>query len=326
MIRTAGPSGRGPASAPAHDAAAAPSTVIPSSAVSSAWAVRRASSSTSRMLVDPAGHQPRRLPGSRPGRRSRRRRSRRRACRSRRPARQQRVIAGAPSAWIPTTRHSGWACRSHAPTPLIRAPLPTGTNATAGEGRSPASTPSVSSRAMVAGTGRDPRVLAVDEQVRPRLGCVGVGRGPRGIEVVADLDHVGAEGLHPGDLARVRHARGEHDGRDAQRCGRRRRPPGRSCRPRRRRSARSGPIRRSAASAWTTRDVPRPLNERIGLTVSTLTMTGTPSRADRPSWTNCGPPRNTGSIASRAARMAAGSSSGMAIIGGPSAWTRSCHA
>ena len=40
--------------------------------------------------------------------------------------------------------------------------------------------------------------------------------------------------------------------------------------------------------------VPRPLNERIGLAVSTLTTTGTPRRADRPSWTYCGVCREGG--------------------------------
>ena len=54
---------------------------------------------------------------------------------------------------------------------------------------------------------------------------------------------------------------------------------------------RSGPILPSPARAVTAVHVPRPLNERIGLAVSTLTMTGTPSRADRPSWTYWGEPR-----------------------------------
>jgi hypothetical protein len=77
-------------------------------------------------------------------------------------------------------------------------------------------------------------------------------------------------------------------------------------------TARSGPILPSPVRPWTATQVPRPLNERIGLTVSTLTTTGTPSRALSPSWTNCGEPVNAGSIAAAAARMAAGVSSGAA--------------
>ena len=42
---------------------------------------------------------------------------------------------------------------------------------------------------------------------------------------------------------------------------------------------RSGPALPSPARPLTATHVPRPLNERIGLTVSTLTMTGTPRRA-----------------------------------------------
>ena len=89
-------------------------------------------------------------------------------------------------------------------------------------------------------------------------------------------------------LRAVRPARREDDGRDAEGpggvrdalaevAGRRaddRAGPARSCPP--------------PARAATATHVPRPLNERIGLTVSTLTITGTPSRADRPSWTYCG--------------------------------------
>ena len=78
-------------------------------------------------------------------------------------------------------------------------------------------------------------------------------------------------------------------------------------------TARSGPTLPSPASAAIATHVPRPLNERIGLTVSTLTTTGTPRRADRPSWTYWGVPVKTGSIRPWAARMAAGSRSGCAI-------------
>ena len=59
--------------------------------------------------------------------------------------------------------------------------------------------------------------------------------------------------------------------------------------------ARSGPILPSPARAATATHVPRPLNERIGFDVSTLTMTGTPRRRDSPSWTYCGESRKTGS-------------------------------
>src|ERR1043166_5773900 len=48
---------------------------------------------------------------------------------------------------------------------------------------------------------------------------------------------------------------------------------------------------------------PRPLNDRIGLAVSTLTRILVPSNRDRESAWNCGVRRKTGSIASAAARM-----------------------
>ena len=89
-------------------------------------------------------------PGSRPGWRSRRRRSPRTRCRSARPARKLMAIAAAASAWIPRTRQPGSSDRSHEPTPLISAPLPTGTDTIAGAGRSPAATASVTSSASVA--------------------------------------------------------------------------------------------------------------------------------------------------------------------------------
>ena len=101
---------------------------------------------------------------------------------------------------------------------------------------------------------------------------------------------VAPERAHPGDLGAVRARRAEHDGRHAQGARRvrdalaevaRRHAHDRPVRP-------DGPLPRQPAIAT---HVPRPLNERIGLTVSTLTMTGTPRRADRPSWTYCGESR-----------------------------------
>ena len=77
-------------------------------------------------------------------------------------------------------------------------------------------------------------------------------------------------------------------------------------------------MRPASASAWTASHVPRPLNARIGLTVSTLMMTGTPRRADRPSWTYCGESMKTASMRPWAARIAAGSSSGIVSMGVPS--------
>ena len=81
-------------------------------------------------------------------------------------------------------------------------------------------------------------------------------------------------GPHPRDLAAVgRATRTRSPGCRAP--GPHRRRPARSCRPSQT-IGRSGPILPSPASARTAIHVPRPLNERIGLTVSTLTMTGTP--------------------------------------------------
>ena len=72
----------------------------------------------------------------------------------------------------------------------------------AGAGRTPAATASVTSSASVAAPGRDPRVVAVDEQldrvvVGIRLGC----RASR-VEVLPHLDDLRAERAHPLDLAR----------------------------------------------------------------------------------------------------------------------------
>ena len=74
MTMRTGPSGRGPANSPAHDAAAAPSTVIPSSSVRTACASWSAASVTvaSRRRGRPSA---RRRAGWRPAWRSRRRRS-----------------------------------------------------------------------------------------------------------------------------------------------------------------------------------------------------------------------------------------------------------
>ena len=108
------------------------------------------------------------------------------------------------------------------------------------------------------------------------LGRVGLRGAASLVEVLPHLDDGRPERAHPLDLAAVGVARGEDDRRHAQRAGgvgdALAEVPGR----RPRRSARSGPILPSPARAWTTTQVPRPLNERIGLTVSTLTMTGHP--------------------------------------------------
>ena len=48
---------------------------------------------------------------------------------------------------------------------------------------------------------------------------------------------------------------------------------------------------------------PRPLNERIGLRVSTLSVTAQPSASSRAKWRIKGESRNTGSITSRVARI-----------------------
>ena len=85
-------------------------------------------------------------------------------------------------------------------------------------------------------------------------------------------------------------------------------------------TARPGPILPSPASAWTTTHVPRPLNERIGLRVSTLTMTGTRRRRDRPSWTYCGEWVKAGSIRSWASRIASAVSSGIVDQRGRRSW------
>ena len=79
-------------------------------------------------------------------------------------------------------------------------------------------------------------------------------------------------------------------------------------------TGRSGPRTPSRTRASIATHVPRPLNERIGLTVSTLTMTGTPSRADSPSWTNCGEFVNAGWIARCAARIASAERASSSII------------
>jgi hypothetical protein len=106
---------------------------------------------------------------------------------------------------MPTTRHSGRACRSP--------------RADAGDERAVADRDEHDggSRQVTgvdaggqldrhrARAGGDPRVVAVDEKVRPGLDRMGVRRGPGGVEIVADLEDRRAEGLHPGDLAGVRH-------------------------------------------------------------------------------------------------------------------------
>ncbi len=148
-ITSAGPSGLGrPAVLPTRRRRR-PSTVTPSASVSSAWASWSAASLTVR------------ISSTRPGIRSTARGiATRDAMPSAyvaalgvsigRPAAKLSVIAGAASAWMPTIRVSGDAWRNHDPTPLISAPLPTGTAATASAGSRPASVASVSSRASVA--------------------------------------------------------------------------------------------------------------------------------------------------------------------------------
>ena len=186
----------------------------------------------------------------------------------------------------------------------MSAPLPTGTDATTGAGRWPASTASVTSRAMVAAPvemrGSSPSTSELDRVLRG----VRLRRVAGHVEVLPRLDDPGAEGPHPLDLAAVGVARREHDGRDPE--GPRGigdalpEVAGRDAgdRP-------VGPILPSPARAWIAIHVPRPLNERIGLVVSTLTMTGTPRRRDSPSWRYWGEWMNARSIRSWAARMAA---------------------
>ena len=83
------------------------------------------------------------------------------------PARHDSVIAAAASAWTPTTRQSGAACRSHDPTPLISAPLPTGTERRPASAGARRSTASVTSSARVAAPVEIRGVVAVDQQRAP---------------------------------------------------------------------------------------------------------------------------------------------------------------
>ena len=106
------------------------------------------------------------------------------------------------------------------------------------------------------------------------VGRVRLRRGAGLVEVLPRLDDLRAERAHPRDLGAVGVDRGEHDGRDARARGRRTRRPARSCRPTRRRPAGPGRSSPPPPGRATAIHVPRPLNERIGLTVSTLTMTG----------------------------------------------------
>ena len=120
---------------------------------------------------------------------------------------------------MPTTRQPGSVARSHEPTPLMSAPLPTGIDARTGAGRSPAATASVTSRASVAAPAA---IRGSSPSTRSSTGCSAayvLRGGAGGVEVLPRRDDLGAEGAHPLDLARVRVARREHDGRDAEGAG-----------------------------------------------------------------------------------------------------------
>ena len=147
----------------------------------------------------------------------------------------------------------------------MSAPLPTGTETRAGAGSSPRSTASVSSSAIVAGAGRDPRVVAVDEQLGAVLRGVGLRRGPGVVEVLADLEDLCAEGPHPGDLGAIGSRRANTTERTPS-------GPAAYATPCPKLPAEAhddrpiGADPPSSASAWIATHVPRPLNERIGLT------------------------------------------------------------
>ena len=129
--------------------------------------------------------------------------------------------------------------------------------------------------------GRDAWIVAVDEELDRVLGGIRLGGGAGAVEVLPRLDDLGAECAHPLDLARlawrdVNTMAGIPSARAAYATPWPKLPAETQA------IGRSGPILPSPARALTATHVPRPLNERIGLTVSTLTMTGTPRRRDRP--------------------------------------------
>src|SRR3954447_22624433 len=135
------------------------------------------------------------------------------------------------------------------------------------------------------------------------------------IEVVADRDNLRSERAHAGDLARVRVDRNEHDGRDPERtCGIRDALPEIARRRAHHRPIRGDPPlprqrghRRPGSAALEGAD-------RVGRL--DLHDDRYPRRRDRPSWMYCGEWLKTGSIPACAARIAAGSRSGMEITGG----------
>ena len=104
-----------------------------------------------------------------------------------RPARQLSVIAEAASAWIPTTRHVGRVARSQRADPVDERSVPDGHGHDRGR-RQIASLDRVGQLdRQRGGAGRDPRIVAVDEELRVVLGRVGL-RGAAGlIEVLPDL-------------------------------------------------------------------------------------------------------------------------------------------
>ena len=84
----------------------------------------------------------------------------------------------------------------------MSAPLPTGTAATAGMGRSPAATASVTSSARVAAPVEIRGVVAVDQQVARVLRGVGLRGAAGGVEVLAALDTVAPSARIRATLAR----------------------------------------------------------------------------------------------------------------------------
>ena len=130
---------------------------------------------------------------------------------------------------------------------------------------------------MRRGAGRDPRIVAVDQQLRAVLGGIGLGRPPRASSKSSPTwVTVAPSARIRSTLPRLALLRREDDRRHAERArGVRDALPevaGRG------RDDRAGPDRSSPPPPARGRrpTSPRPLNERIGLTVSTLTMTGTP--------------------------------------------------
>ena len=167
---------------------------------------------------------------------------------------------------------------------MSSAPLPTGITADVGAGRSPAATASVTSRATSPRRSRSADVVAVDEQLGAVRRGARLGRAASRVEVLAGLVDRRAERAHPRDLAAVRARRAEDDGREPSARAAKATPwpklPALT-----QATGRSGPILPSPARALTAIHVPRPLNERIGLAVSTLTIDRRAGAGRvRPSW------------------------------------------